>query len=53
MINLVDSKIAGIDNELRKFKEQLKNAKGGPASQQIKKRAMEALKRKVIICFLD
>lgn len=43
----MDSKINGLDNELRKFKEQLKKANGAAAAQ-IKKRAMDVLKRKVI-----
>lgn len=43
---VVDAKINGLDNELRKYKEQLKKANGS-AAQQIKKRAMDVLKRKV------
>lgn len=41
----LDEKIQGLDNELRRYKEQLKTAKG-PAAANIKKRAMETLKRK-------
>jgi hypothetical protein len=43
----VDSKINGLDGELRKFKEQLKKANPSVATG-IKKRATETLKRKVI-----
>lgn len=46
IIVLVDQKIAGLDNELRKYKEQLKKATG-PTAANIKKRAMDVLKRKV------
>lgn len=41
----LDDKIKGLDNELRRFKEQLKKATGSAATQ-IKKRAMDTLKRK-------
>jgi charged multivesicular body protein 5 len=41
----LDKKIKGLDDELRRFKEALKKAKG-PAAQNIKRRAMETLKRK-------
>lgn len=46
IILTVDQKIAGLDNELRKYKEQLKKATG-PTAANIKKRAMDVLKRKV------
>lgn len=42
---VIDDKIKGLDNELRRYKEQLKSAKG-PTATNIKKRAMETLKRK-------
>ena len=41
----LDEKLKAIDNEMRRYKEQLKTAKG-PAAANIKKRAMETLKRK-------
>ncbi len=44
-LTALDEKIKAIDNELRRYKEQLKTAKGGAAAN-IKKRAMETLKRK-------
>lgn len=43
---LVDAKIKALDDELRKYKEQLKKANASAAAQ-IKKRAMDVLKRKV------
>lgn len=45
ILRIVDQKIAGLDNELRKYKEQLKKATGATAAS-IKKRAMDVLKRK-------
>lgn len=45
-VSTVYQKIAGLDNELRKYKEQLKKATG-PTAAAIKKRAMDVLKRKV------
>lgn len=44
-VSAVDGKIAKLDAELRKYKEQLKKAKG-PTAANIKRRAMETLKRK-------
>lgn len=44
-MKVIDDKLKGIDNELRRYKEQLKTAKG-PTANNIKKRAMETLKRK-------
>ncbi|CAM9801105.1 unnamed protein product [Phaeothamnion confervicola] len=44
-VKAIDAKIAALDQELIKYKNALKNAKGG-AAQNIKRRAMEALKRK-------
>jgi charged multivesicular body protein 5 len=41
----IDKKIKGLDGELSKFKEQLKKVKG-PAADNIKRRALETLKRK-------
>jgi charged multivesicular body protein 5 len=41
----IEKKIDGLDNELRKYKEQLKKANGATATN-IKKRAMDVLKRK-------
>ena len=41
----IDKKIQALDNELRKYKEQLKKATG-PTAANIKKRAMDVLKRK-------
>lgn len=41
----MDDKIKGLDNEMRRYKEQLKKATG-LAATQIKKRAMDTLKRK-------
>jgi charged multivesicular body protein 5 len=43
---VVDKKINDLDNELRKYKVQLKTA-SGPTAANIKKRAMDVLKRKV------
>lgn len=48
ILRIVDQKIAGLDNELRKYKEQLKKATGATAAS-IKKRAMDVLKRKVCV----
>ena len=45
-ISDVDKKINDLDNELRKYKVQLKTA-SGPTAANIKKRAMDVLKRKV------
>lgn len=44
-VEAVDVKIKALDNELRGYKEQLKRAKG-PAAENIKRRAMDVLKRK-------
>ena len=41
----LDEKIGALDKELLKFKEQLKKTTG-PAANNIKKRALETLKRK-------
>ena len=42
----VDTKIKGLDDEMRRYKEQLKKT---PNNATIKKRAMDTLKRKVRI----
>jgi len=44
-VSAIDEKIAKLDIELRKYKDQLKKAKG-PTATNIKRRAMETLKRK-------
>jgi hypothetical protein len=41
----VDTKIKGLDDEMRRYKEQLKKT---PNNATIKKRAMDTLKRKVM-----
>lgn len=41
----LDIKLAELDNELRKYKDQLKKVKG-PAAEGVKRRAMDVLKRK-------
>lgn len=45
---VVDKKIAALDDELRKYKDQLKKTTGS-ANAAIKKRAMDCLKRKVFV----
>ena len=42
----VDKKIAGLNNELKAYNAQLKKATG-PTAANIKRRAMDVLKRKV------
>jgi charged multivesicular body protein 5 len=42
----VDKKINDLDIELKKYSEQLKKAGNTPAAANIKRRAMEVLKRK-------
>ena len=42
----VDAKIKGLDDDMRRFKEQLKKT---PNNATIKKRAMDTLKRKVAV----
>lgn len=44
-VTALDEKIKGLEGELIKFKDQLKKAKG-PAADNIKRRALETLKRK-------
>jgi charged multivesicular body protein 5 len=44
-VGTLDAQIEQLDNELRKYKAQMKNAKGSAATS-IKKRAMATLKRK-------
>ena len=41
----MDTKIKGLDDEMRRYKEQLKKT---PNNATIKKRAMDTLKRKVM-----
>ena len=42
----MDKKIAGLEGELRAFKDKIKNAKSPAAKKTLQKRAMEVLKRK-------
>jgi charged multivesicular body protein 5 len=42
----MDGKIAGLENELRIFKDKIKKAKSPAAKKSLQKRAMEVLKRK-------
>ena len=42
----MDKKIAGLENELRAYKDKIKKAKSPAAKQSLQKRAMEVLKRK-------
>ena len=42
----MDKKIAGLENELRVYKDKMKKAKSPAARNQLQKRAMEVLKRK-------
>merc|ERR1712087_24450 len=42
----MDKKIAGLENELRVYKEKIKKARTPAAKQMVQKRAMEVLKRK-------
>ena len=44
-VSSVDSKIAALDKELLRYKEQLKTAKGS-AKQSIQRKALDTLKRK-------
>lgn len=45
-IDSMDQKIAGLENELRVYKEKIKKSKSPAAKKQLQKRAMEVLKRK-------
>ena len=45
-IDQMDAKIASLENELRVFKDKIKNTKSPAAKKQLQKRAMEVLKRK-------
>jgi len=45
-VDEMDKKIAGLENELRVFKDKMKKARSPAAKQQLQKRAMEVLKRK-------
>jgi hypothetical protein len=45
-IDGMDTKIAGLEGELRVYKDKIKKAKSPAAKKQLQKRAMEILKRK-------
>jgi len=45
-VDEMDKKIAGLENELRVYKDKLKKARTPAAKQMVQKRAMEVLKRK-------
>jgi charged multivesicular body protein 5 len=45
-IDGMDVKIAGLESELRVYKDKIKKAKSPAAKQTLQKRAMEILKRK-------
>mmetsp|Transcript_17988 Transcript_17988/g.34304 ORF Transcript_17988/g.34304 Transcript_17988/m.34304 type:complete len:225 (-) Transcript_17988:104-778(-) len=45
-IDQMDAKIAGLENELRGYKDKIKKTKSPAAKKQLQKRAMEVLKRK-------
>ncbi len=45
-VDEMDQKIAGLENELRVYKEKIKKARTPAAKQMVQKRAMEVLKRK-------
>mmetsp|Transcript_20428 Transcript_20428/g.20813 ORF Transcript_20428/g.20813 Transcript_20428/m.20813 type:complete len:220 (-) Transcript_20428:97-756(-) len=45
-VDQMDKKIAGLENELRVYKDKIKKAKSPAAKQAVQKRAMEILKRK-------
>lgn len=45
-VDEMDKKIAGLENELRVYKEKMKKARSPAAKKQLQKRAMEVLKRK-------
>mmetsp|Transcript_96913 Transcript_96913/g.134574 ORF Transcript_96913/g.134574 Transcript_96913/m.134574 type:complete len:222 (-) Transcript_96913:41-706(-) len=45
-VDEMDKKIAGMENELRIFKDKIKKAKSPAAKKTLQKRAMEVLKRK-------
>jgi len=45
-VDEMDKKIAGLENELRVFKDKIKKAKSPAAKKTLQKRAMEVLKRK-------
>lgn len=45
-VDEMDKKIAGLENELRVYKEKIKKARTPAAKQMVQKRAMEVLKRK-------
>merc|ERR1719356_1977057 len=45
-VDEMDKKIAGLENELRVYKEKIKKARTPAAKKSVQKRAMEVLKRK-------
>ena len=45
-VDTMDGKIAGLENELRVYKDKIKKAKSPAAKKTLQKRAMEILKRK-------
>ena len=45
-VDEMDQKIAGLEQELRVYKEKIKRARTPAAKQMVQKRAMEVLKRK-------
>jgi charged multivesicular body protein 5 len=45
-VDQMDQKIAGLENELRVYKDKIKKTKSPAAKKQLQKRAMEVLKRK-------
>lgn len=45
-IDAMDQKIAGLENELRVYKDKIKKTKSPAAKKQLQRRAMEVLKRK-------
>lgn len=42
----IDKKIAQLDNELRKYKDQMKKMREGPAKNAVKQRALRLLKQR-------
>ncbi|XP_017461984.1 PREDICTED: charged multivesicular body protein 5-like, partial [Rhagoletis zephyria] len=44
--NNIEEKITKLDNELRKYREQMSKMREGPAKNSVKQRAMRVLKQK-------
>lgn len=44
--NSIEEKIAKLDNELRKYKDQLAKMREGPSKNAVKQKAMRILKQK-------